>query len=176
MKKTAFVDLKPGDRLGDYVVMIVSGTLSLVHVSTGNIDPLSDINFVFGKAPVPEVKTLAKPTKPRYVDLVRYVRPFTDELEIDNLRGVTFFIRLDYHLETIAFSFTTCNGVNFDKQAGVELAKANFNNPRRQFMLSMPMGGVSKDGVLTDIWNKMKTSKFLDHQTKKQFIDAGFSA
>ena len=93
------------------------------------------------------------------VKLFRYVRPGAPYPYggIDNLRGLTFYIELDYKNRDIRFSFSRCEGDNFDKKLGKQIAFDNFENGI-YWVLKMDPSGVAECGVLGEIFECFKTS------------------
>ena len=115
-----------------------------------------------------------KVEKPRYIEFIRYVRPFktTNDLrnpdQIDNLQGITFKIQLDYKQKRIRFGYSVCNGDNFNKKLGIQNATSMFNmNP-----IVMPMKNeqISQEGTILDIYNSA-AFKELSYQARKQMKD-----
>jgi hypothetical protein len=115
-----------------------------------------------------------KVEKPRFIDFVRYVRPYktTDDyrnpVQIDNLQGITFKVQLDYEKKTIRFGYSVCNGDNFNKKLGIQNATSMFNlDP-----ITMPMynGKISQEGTIQDIYNTVAFKK-LSYQARKQMKD-----
>lgn len=109
------------------------------------------------------------------VKLFRYVRPYSWD-GIDNLRGLTFYIELNYKNRDIRFSFSRCEGDNFDKNFGKQIAYNNFRDGV-YCVLKMNQNGVSESGVLTDIFNCFKDSWSGQKEKKpvlRQFYDAGY--
>jgi hypothetical protein len=118
--------------------------------------------------------------KPRYVNFVRYLRPYKwdgnfTRTEVDNLRGTTFAISLDYEFQTISFAYSVCNGDNFDKSVGKAIATQRIKNYE---IHSIPMvdGKINELGVLMDIYKAIYNSPACSERTKmlKEFYDAGF--
>lgn len=78
------------------------------------------------------------------VEVVRYIRP-TDYLIIDfkdwntylqdNLYGVTLLFTIDYDTGVVETNWSVCNGDNFSRKIGKEIARKN--NQKFQFPLEM---------------------------------------
>ena len=97
------------------------------------------------------------PDRKRFVDLFRYVRPLNPYMEIDNLKGITFRIQLDYQYRTIKFAYSVCNGDNFNKQNGRTRAQFAFDKDVSTVTIPMPDEGICEGGVLDHIWEYIKS-------------------
>lgn len=131
-------------------------------IATDDYNRISDntVSIRSGFGPMPERVyswLMAAEEKNRFVDLFRYVRPLNKNFEIDNMKGITFRIQLDYKFKTIKFAYSVCNGDNFEKQTGRERAQFAFDLDESTVTIPMKNGTVSPNGVLRDIWEYVKT-------------------
>lgn len=93
--------------------------------------------------------------KPPVVDLVRFIRPRTKNGVIDNMRGVTLLISLNYHEKTIRVDYSICDGDNFDKKFGVKSARIA-SEKRRPIVMSMPNDGkIPSSGVVSYVMDHL---------------------
>lgn len=105
-----------------------------------------------------EVKETPKPKtevkKDDVVYLTRYIRCRNDSGEIDNMSGVTLVIKLDYKEKEVLFSYSICDGDNFDKGEGTRQA---FDRLHKEGCLSIPMnnGEIPECGVVDYICEKL---------------------
>ena len=184
-----------GDKIGNYILARVDETLAqFINTETGRawnfakyplFQNVEEEVCAFLKnedlprlSPNDVIKSkfdgVKKVEKPRYIDFIRYVRPYktTDDyrnpVQIDNLQGITFKIQLDYKQKKIRFGYSVCNGDNFNKKLGIENATSMFNvNP-----IVMPMHNeqISQDGTIQDIYES-DAFKELSYQARKQMKD-----
>lgn len=105
-----------------------------------------------------------KADKPSTVELVRYIRPHTVYGAVDNMRGVTLVIQLDYTQKDILFQYSICDGDNFDKSVGVDLAYKRLLSIGA-YSLPMIDGKVSNNGVVHDIVTTIRKSIATDQCT-----------
>jgi len=115
------------------------------------------------KAIEPSAKVEKSAKKPRFVEFVRYARPIKNG-EIDSSRGVTFAFRLDYLEKTISFGYAVCDGDNFSKKVGNDLAKIDLVNNYK--IVLMENGEISKEGAMYDVYSKHKD--LLDYRCRRQ--------
>jgi hypothetical protein len=95
--------------------------------------------------------------KPDQIYLVRYIRPKARGSEIiDNMRGTTLIIELDYNKKNISFQYSICEGDNFDKSYGIFVAQNRLAD-EGCYTISMKNGSVSKRGVVCDIIDELIT-------------------
>jgi|SRR5690606_3858411 len=62
------------------------------------------------------------------IEVVRYIRPQKYEVDYgyhDNLYGITIVYLMDYSNNTVKASWSICNGDNFDKAIGKEIARSS---------------------------------------------------
>ena len=180
-------NVKYGDRQGNwvYVASPLGASGFWINVTTGETrDSLTEASE--------KVVRDFKAEKPRFIRFVRYLRPirtapFTKEFsvayrnEVDNMRGTTFVIQLDYLSRTISFAYSVCRGDNFEKNVGKNIAMQRF--VQQPYIISMKRNlaalgeyTVNENGVLCDIYDAIYSSPHCSERTKmlKEFHDAGF--
>ncbi len=177
-------NVKYGDRKGNwvYVASPLGGGAFWVDVTTGETR-----DFLKEPAIARDFKT----EKARFIRFIRYLRPirtapFTKEFcvayrnEVDNMRGTTFVIELDYSTKTIAFAYSVCRGDNFEKRVGKNIAKQRFEDKAYVIPMKTSLNTgeqiVNENGVLCDIYQAIYMSPHCSERTKmlKEFHDAGF--
>lgn len=91
--------------------------------------------------------------KPPVVNFVRHVRVPYFNSGLDPLKGMTIAFELDYVNQTVSGWISCCNGENFVKSLGIELAteKRSAQNPDFSFQMKGSGGGVSEGGVVQDL-------------------------
>jgi len=82
--------------------------------------------------------------KPRFVEVVRYIRPEPTVYEDSNMYGVTLVFKLDYRDRKVDVGISICNGDNFDKEIGVSLAKMGGITVKN---LNMPANFDAHEGI-----------------------------
>mgnify|MGYP000506433048 CR=1 FL=1 len=179
-------NVKYGDRSGDWVYTAspLGKAGSWINVTTGE-------TRAFLKAPESAIARDFKAEKARFIRFIRYLRPirtapFTKGFdvgyrnEVDNLRGTTFVIELDYSTKTIAFSYSVCRGDNFEKNTGKHIAMQRFEDTAYVIPMKTSLNTgeqiVNESGVLVDIYQAIYMSHHCSERTKmlKEFHDAGF--
>ena len=163
MEKKQFYKMGETVRNGEREGVLIRSAFAVgVWVSTDDFNRISDETVEFtsdGVAPMPAGVyswLMGAKEKNRFVDLFRYVRPLNKNFEIDNMKGITFRIQLDYKFKTIKFAYSVCNGDNFEKQTGRERAQFAFDLDESTVTIPMKNGTVSPNGVLRDIWEYVK--------------------
>jgi hypothetical protein len=69
-----------------------------------------------------------------HIDFYRYYRPYDHQrCHVKSDQGVTAFVRIDYESRLVAASFSVCNGDNFNKVVGQQLAYDRFQ--KREFII-----------------------------------------
>lgn len=128
-----------------------------IAVPSGNrkVDDVFDLNWSYDHGMYTVVRLEEEfaekvSEKSDQVYITRYVRPKTAFGDIDNLRGVTLIIELDYVAKTIRFQYSICDGDNFCKDIGVQLAIRRLDR-RGSYEIDMKDGKVSKSGAVFDI-------------------------
>jgi hypothetical protein len=171
-----------GDRQGNcvYVKSPYSDSGFWIDVTTGK--PISNSN--------PQSQDFTT-EKARFIRFVRYLRPRVVapfdhnwrggfHMEIDNMRGTTFIIELDYTKKSIAFAYSVCRGDNFEKRVGKNIAKQRFMKNAYEIPMKTSLNTgeytVNENGVLCDIFDAIFNSPACSERTKmlKEFHDAGF--
>ncbi len=142
-----------GDRVGHYVLARVEDKPVWLNVYTGE-------KICAKGDPVP---TEQPKKKPDVIKLIRFVRPRMSDVfvcAIDNMRGTTFYIELDYALRQIRYSFASCEGDNFDKKLGCYIARLRYDDGE---FVTIPMknGEVSQHGVLYDIFKSKNYNRIV---------------
>jgi len=115
-----------------------------------------------------------KSSEKRFVDLFRYVRPFSSFVEIDPNKGVTLRIQLDYQERTIKFAYSVCNGDNFNKAEGRFKAQFAFDKDESTVTLPMPKAGIPETGVVNYIWENFIKTDMRNDILYRQFRKAGY--
>ena len=184
-----------GDKIGNYILARVDASFAqFINIETGRAwnfikYPLSqniqgDVCAFLTHEDLPRLSPnnvvtskfegVKKVEKPRFIEFVRYVRPYktTDDyrnpVQIDNLQGITFKIQLDYKQKKIRFGYSVCNGDNFNKKLGIENATSMFNmNP---IVMLMHNEQISQEGTIQDIYNSA-AFKQLSYQARRQMKD-----
>lgn len=134
-----------GDRCGNavYVKNPFGDGHVWLNIESGQIAPSNDI--------VKRCNDFQQ--KANVIKLFRYIRPFDNRGQsIDNLRGLTFYIELDYVAKQISFSYARCEGDNFDKASGRIIAHKKFV-AGECYTINMPDGKIPKNGVMSTIFN-----------------------
>ena len=107
--------------------------------------------------------------KPRFVDVVRYIRPRDHFGEILNLFGVALVFRLDYETKTVSAGYSVCMGDNFSRVIGKDIATQRLE--QSPLVFEMVNGEISKNGVVGDFLMYLESlfyfnPKFSDRQMK----------
>lgn len=90
--------------------------------------------------------------KPDVVQVIRYLRQYTDRGDIDNMTGMTIVADLDYKHDTINIYWSDCQGDNFNKQLGFDIAVYGINSLEPKLPIKFPMnGGISPNGLIFDV-------------------------
>jgi hypothetical protein len=181
----------PGTKFGDFIDTttkkpVVTITLTFVNTSDEmggfadvDLDKLVAVLSEFGPigcgcknqqatAPI----ALPAKEKPRFIEVVRYCRPLYMDIRHDlygniiSNQGVTFYFVLDYQEKEVRFGYSVCNGDNFEKRMGRDLAKDMYNNPETQKKFPMIDGKVGNHGLIYDL---LSTNRhLLDPECRRQ--------
>ena len=157
---------KLGSIIGDYVFMNIDKRGHWVNFKTATVLPFGEVPNI--------ARNVQKPDK---VYVTRFVRPIRkgkgiNNYFIDNLRGVTIFAELDYAEGIIRFNYSTCDGENFDKEYGAQLAKAKFKAGCPNYVISMKNNVISEYGLVADIWDEGQC--FFNNRARRIFKDAHY--
>lgn len=107
--------------------------------------------------------------KPNIVRVVRYVRPKSN-MRYSNLFGITFVFTIDYDKGEVLSQWSVCNGDNFDKEKGVDVARG-----KKCFPFSFSKVGKAGlvSALISELFNYentdvMKNDYFLMHEVFKE--------
>ena len=124
-----FVNTSIEDSGGNFAVTyIVDSNGALTAIDTANVIN-GEINFNKNRLDTYikwyKESNQQKPTKKKNpVEVIRYIRPLDEYCHgQSNMFGVTLVFTLDYNLRRIDVGISVCNGDNFDKKLGIDLAK-----------------------------------------------------
>lgn len=106
------------------------------------------------------------PQKPRYINIIRYARPFRDDEEINSSEGVTFYFQLDYRLRRVKFGHAVCKGDNFSKREGTDRAHLNFDADPKFFDMEDGPNPIMPCGVMKQLY--VKHAHLLDIECRRQ--------
>lgn len=76
---------------------------------------------------------------PGTIVVYRYIRPYSWDTEVDSQRGITLAFLLDYNTRTIEVGFSVCDGDNFKKETGREIAQERL----RHYPMTMKLSNMS---------------------------------
>ena len=147
--KGAFISMTDGNRWSDTPIELVwSGARgkSGLPADSQYLEYFTPSNVEDKAAP------LTASSKPTVIEFFRYIRPRNPETgEIDPCRGLTLAVRLNYKHNMIEYGVSVCEGENFVKETGKDLAKLRLDNFLSAFYFTIPMldDKVSADGVAT---------------------------
>jgi len=97
--------------------------------------------------------------KANKIQVVRYLRD-TSTIN-DNLHAITFVFDLDYGTRTVTAKWAICNGDNFNKKSGINIAS------ERKDSFSFPMEDVKdSQGLVNALWDNIHSRKFI-YETMK---------
>lgn len=150
-----WINIKTGNRLSDDAATLdvrdgVAGAEVCEGVILGFIERLRYANEENHQ----KVDSLEKRHGTQECDtlyLTRYIRPLQDNsYVVDNMKGVTFLIKLDYSSKKILFQYAICDGDNFNKAEGSLIASRRLVDSG-PYSIDMINGAISKRGVVADI-------------------------
>ena len=108
----------------------------IIDSNTGSLTAIDSVNIINGEVnfnqtrlntyiqSYEESKQTKRNKKKNPVEVIRYIRPMDENCYgQSNLFGVTLVFTLDYNRRRINVGISVCNGDNFDKKLGIDLAK-----------------------------------------------------
>lgn len=118
----------------------------------------------------PYIEEFIQPEKkPDVILFHRYIRPRNFWGEVDNMRGVTVAVELDYNQRLARFGISICDGDNFNKDLGRYIAEQRLWNKEDPFYYVIPIeNGIPKCGSVNLLISSLTSNwEYLDERQQR---------